>query len=54
MIDISEVQKAAQAEIEQEEFRRRVDEMKQKLREKRPFWERILPFKIRIERRKNV
>lgn len=44
MIDISEVQKAAQAEIEREEFRRRVDEMKQKLREKRPFWERILPF----------
>ena len=51
-MDISQIKKTAQQELREEEFRRRVEAEKQKLRVKRPFWERILPFKIRIERRK--
>jgi hypothetical protein len=42
----------AKAEVQEERFRAAVEAEKTRLRQHRPWWERLLPFVIRIERRK--
>jgi len=42
----------AKKELEEEEFREQVDVCKEKLRYKKSFWQKLIPFKIIIVRRK--
>lgn len=57
MIDLVEIEAHAKHELEQEEFRRRVEERKIELRTKvqrQSLWQRLankLPFTVKIERR---
>lgn len=47
-VDMGNVKKVAQAELEDEEFHREVEKMKIKLKEKKTFWDRIFPWEILI------
>ena len=51
-MNISEVERLAREELDQEEFRARVEQRKAQLRAepKRSIFQRIFPFKIKIER----
>jgi hypothetical protein len=42
--------KIAKDEIREENFRKEVDAIKGRMRCNRPFWQRIFPWKIKIER----
>ena len=45
-MDISKVKEQAEKELNEELFRKAVDEMKDKLRQKRSLWDKIFPYKI--------
>lgn len=49
-MDPKEIIKRAQAELEEESFRAAVEREKERLRNKRPWWKRLFPFVIKIER----
>ena len=51
-IDVDEARRLAAEELRAEQFKRAVAEEKERLRQRRPFWQRVFPFVIRIERRK--
>lgn len=42
----------ARAELEAERFRNAVEVEKQRLRNKRPWWTKLFPYTIKIERKK--
>lgn len=42
----------ARVEIVAEQFRAAVEAEKQRLRNKRPWWEKLFPYTIKIERKK--
>ena len=48
MIDLEKVKEQAQKEIEEEDYRIAVEEMKEKLRRKLTLWDRLFPWKIII------
>lgn len=52
MADLWSVEAVACRELEEETFRERVEERKAYLRERRmrPWWVRLFPFRIRLER----
>ena len=53
--DPNKIETQARAELKLEDRRARIDAAKQRLREakaKRKWWHRLVPFVIRIERRK--
>ncbi|MHC4616790.1 MAG: hypothetical protein ACYTEQ_03455 [Planctomycetota bacterium] len=50
-LDMTEVRRQAQEEYQQELFKAAVESQKQKLRERRSFWDRIFPFRIVIVRK---
>lgn len=47
----SAVREQAEKEIAEEEFRRKVEERKAFLRNRKPFWHKLFPFTIKITRR---
>lgn len=49
----SQIEFAARQELENERFRKAVDEMKLKIaqRDNRTFWQKVFPWKITITRR---
>lgn len=46
-----DVRAEAEAQIEKEDFRERVRKEKIRIREHVPFWQRVFPWTITIERR---
>lgn len=50
-MDIELIKKQAHLEVQQELFRIAVEKYKQKIREYKPFWHRIFPYKIILLRR---
>ncbi len=52
MIDVKEIEIAAKRELKDEEFRAAVVRRKQELRErsKLPWYKRVFPFRIKLER----
>jgi hypothetical protein len=53
-MDIEQIKKQARKEIAEEDFRKAVDEYKEKLRSRRSVWDRIMPFKIIILRKDKI
>ena len=47
---IEEITRVAQEELAREQFRARVEEAKIRLRARKSIWQKIFPFKIKIER----
>lgn len=45
---LKEIEKQAIAEVQQENYRRQIEEMKIKIRNKKTFWKRVFPYKITI------
>jgi len=52
-MDIEEIKRQAIKEIEEEFFRKAVDEYKVKLKNKKSLWDVIIPFKILIIKKEN-
>jgi ribosomal protein L16/L10AE len=50
-VDVLEVKRRAEAELEQEQFRAAVDAMKERLKTERSLWDRIFPWRITITRK---
>lgn len=50
-MDAVKVKKEAEKELEEERFREAVEQMKSKLRQKKPLLHKIFPWKITIQRR---
>ena len=48
------IMRQAKLELEEELFREKVEAYKQKLRQKRSFWDIIFPYKILIIKKENV
>lgn len=48
--ELEEIKNQALKEIQEENFKKKVEEYKQYLRTKKPFWFKIFPFRIKIER----
>lgn len=53
-LDVEAIKKQAQAELEEEQFRAAVEEYKEKLRNKRSFWDIIFPYKIVFLKKEDV
>lgn len=53
-MDIEDVKRQAHLEYEQELFREAVEKYKQKLRERRSWWDRIFPWRIIIVRKERA
>ena len=54
-MDSATARRMAEAELRAERFRKQVEREKERLllaEQKRPFWHRLFPFTIKIERRK--
>lgn len=51
MIDISKVEEEARKELDDEIFREKVEEAKEKIRNKKPLLHILFPWKIKLERR---
>lgn len=51
-MNVSEIVRQATSELEQEAFRTAVEVEKTRLRElrSRPWWQRLFPFKLKLER----
>ena len=49
-MDLKEIEKVALEELAREQFRARVEEAKDRLRNRKSLIQKIFPFKIRIER----
>ena len=47
---IEEITRVAKEELAREQFRARVEEAKIRLRARKSIWQKIFPFKIKIER----
>lgn len=47
-VNIEKIKLQAEKEIKEEMFKKRVDEYKTKLKEKRNMWDRIFPYKLLI------
>lgn len=45
-IDPKEIMKQAEAEIREEQFRAAVELAKAKIRKRRPFWDRVFPWRV--------
>jgi hypothetical protein len=54
-MDASQIIEQARRELEEERYRQRVEETKNRLRAQagRPWWQRVFPWRIRIERIRN-
>lgn len=50
-MEIEQIQAQAKKEIAEEKFRQAVDAEKERLRQHRPFWNRVFPWVIVIKRR---
>lgn len=46
-----QIREVARQEIAEEAFRRAVDAEKQRQRERKPWWHKLVPFRITITRR---
>lgn len=46
-----EIQEQAAKELEEEQFVKEVEKAKERLRRKKPFLHRLLPWRIKLERR---
>jgi len=53
-VNLDDIRLQAEKEIEHELFREAVEKEKRRLREYRPFWDRIFPWRIIIVRKKDV
>jgi hypothetical protein len=51
-LDVAEVQRRAREQLREERMQRAVAEEVVRLRTKRSLWDRIIPFTVRIERKK--
>lgn len=51
ILDDKEIINLARRELEEELTRGKINAMKEKLRSKKTFWQKLFPFKITIERR---
>jgi len=51
MLDNKEIIYLASKEFKEEIAREKINAMKEKLRNKKTFWQKLFPFKITIERR---
>jgi hypothetical protein len=51
-LDVVEVQRRAREQLREERMQRAVAEEVVRLRTKRSLWDRIIPFTVRIERKK--
>lgn len=49
-INVNEIEKIAKEEIQKEDFRKEVDKMKIKLKQKKTWRQILFPWKIKIER----
>lgn len=49
--ELQQIKQQAKQEFKEEKMRAEIEKVKQKLREKKPFWQKIFPFKIVIVRR---
>lgn len=54
MLDVNKVKAQAEKELEEERFRAAVDKYKERLKNKRSFWDIIFPFKIVILKKEDV
>jgi hypothetical protein len=45
-MEISEIKEQALKEIAEEDFRKAVEQMKLKIRNKKSLWDRIFPYKV--------
>ena len=50
-MNLEEIKKQARKEIEEDDYRQAVDKYKEKLRDKRKFWNKVFPWKIIIIRK---
>jgi hypothetical protein len=50
-MNIEEIKSQALKEIKEEDFRKAVEKYKQKLRNKKPVWYKLFPYKIILIRR---
>lgn len=50
-MDIQHLKKIAQDEVDEENMRAEIDKIKKQIREYKPFWHKLFPFKIIILRR---
>lgn len=53
-MNIYEIKKQAQKELDEEQFRHAVERYKDKLRKSRSLWDKIIPFKIIIVRKEKL
>lgn len=51
VVDIKKIQEEAEKELQQEKERQLIDELKVKLKTKRPLSHRLFPWKITVTRR---
>ena len=51
MMDTAEIKKIAEAELNEEKQREEIEKIKVKLRNKKSFWHKVMPFKVVIIRR---
>lgn len=47
-MDIEKVKQQAMFEIKEEDFRKEVEKVKQKIRSKCSFWDKVFPYKVLI------
>lgn len=50
-MDIAEIKKRAIKELEDERFRKAVENYKEKLKNKKNIWDRLFPYKITITKK---
>ena len=50
-MDAKRIREAVQQELAEEAFRRAVDAEKEKQRQRKPWWHKLVPFRITITRR---
>jgi hypothetical protein len=50
-MDVKKIKTVAEQELKEEQFRELVEKEKNKIKNRCGFWQRIFPFKVKIERR---
>lgn len=53
-MEIEEIKRQAKKEFDEEIFRQAVEEYKTRLRNKRPIWDRIFPYRIVFIRKEKL